>query len=241
MVQWGIEKGVDPVFTLEESSRTRRVIGDEGAEKLAKASVLVFGVGGVGGAICEALARAGVGALTIVDGDVVSPSNLNRQIVALHSTLGKAKVDVMKERIYDICPDIEVTAVCGFYRPGGELSFDFSSYSYVVDAIDDIPAKVELWVGCREAGVPLISAMGAGNKLDPSLFRVADLAKTEGCPLAKIMRKKLKERGIAHGKVVFSPEPPVKTGVSEPGSLSFVPPVAGYVIAGEVIRDILSL
>ena len=138
-------------------------------------------------------------------------------------------------------PDIEVTAVCGFYRPGGELSFDFSSYSYVVDAIDDIPAKVELWVRCRESGVPLISAMGAGNKLDPSLFRVADLAKTEGCPLAKIMRKKLKERGIAHGKVVFSPELPVKTGVSEPGSLSFVPPVAGYVIAGEVVRDLLSL
>ena len=229
------------MFTLEESSRTRRVIGDAGVETLARASVLVFGVGGVGGAVCEALARAGVGKLTIVDGDVVSPSNLNRQIVALHSTIGHKKVEVMKARINDICPDTEVEAICDFYKPDGDLTFDFASYSYVIDAIDDIPAKVELWVKCKEANAPLISAMGAGNKLDPSLFRVADLSKTEGCPLAKILRKKLKERGITHGKVVFSPETPVKTGVSEPGSLSFVPPVAGYVIAGEVIRDLLGL
>ena len=229
------------MFTLEESSRTRRVIGDEGVGKLAASSILVFGVGGVGGAVCEALARAGVGKLTLVDGDVVSPSNLNRQIVALHSTIGQAKVDVMKARIYDICPDTEVRAIRDFYKPDRPLSFDFASYSYVVDAIDDIPAKVDLWVKCKEAGVPFISAMGAGNKLDPSRFRVADLAKTEGCPLAKILRKKLKERGITHGKVVFSPETPVKTGVSEPGSLSFVPPVAGCVIAGEVIRELLGL
>lgn len=227
------------MFTPEESSRTRRVIGDAGIEKLKDASVLVFGVGGVGGALCEALARAGVGKLTLVDGDVVSPSNLNRQIVALHSTIGTAKVEVMKERIRDICPDTKVEAIQAFYRPDEPLALSFADYSYVADAIDDIPAKVELWVKCREAGVPLISAMGAGNKLDPSLFRVADLAKTEGCPLAKILRKKLKDRGITHGKVVFSPEPPVKTGVSEPGSLSFVPPVAGYIMAGEIVRDLL--
>ena len=229
------------MFDREESSRTRRVIGDVGVEMLAASSVLVFGLGGVGGAACEALARAGVGSLTIVDGDVVSPSNLNRQIIALHSTIGVAKATAMKERIRDICPDVKVTAINSFFRPDGELSFDFSDYDYVVDAIDDIPAKVEIWVRCKEAGTPLISAMGAGNKLDPSLFRVADLSKTEGCPLAKILRRKLRERGILHGKVVFSPEIPVKTGVSEPGSLSFVPPVAGYLMAGQVVRDLLDL
>ena len=200
----------------------------------------MFGVGGVGGAVCEALARAGVGRLTIVDGDVVSPSNLNRQIVALHSTVGKPKVEVMKERIHDICPDIEVNAVCDFYKPDGDLSFDFSSYSYVVDAIDDIPAKVELWVKCKEANVPLISAMGAGNKLDPTMFRVADIYRTNMDPLAKVMRHELKKRGIKKLKVVYSEEKPVRsTERGEiPGSTAFVPSVAGLIIAGEVIKDL---
>lgn len=224
--------------------RTGLLLGRENMEKLARARVAVFGVGGVGGHVVEALARSGVGALELIDDDVVSPDNLNRQIIALRSTIGQPKVEVAKARVLDVNPNCEVTAHRTFYLPETAGQFDFAAYDYVVDAIDTVTGKLMLAEQAAAAGTPLISSMGAGNKLDPTAFRVADVYDTKVCPLAKVMRRELKKRGIASLKVVYSEEPPLtpegspKDGRRPPGSVAFVPSVAGLILAGEVIRDL---
>ncbi|MCR4563838.1 MAG: tRNA threonylcarbamoyladenosine dehydratase [Clostridiales bacterium] len=225
-------------------SRTELLLGKEAVKKLASCRVAVFGVGGVGGFCAEALARAGVGTLDLIDADKVSESNINRQIIALHSTVGKNKVDVAEERFKDINPDIKINAFSVFYSPETEKDFDFSEYDYVVDAIDTVTGKIALAVNADKAGVPIISSMGAGNKLNPEMFEVSDIYKTSVCPLARVMRRELKQRGIKRLKVVYSKEEPVETAKFEngkpvPGSVSFVPSVAGLIIAGEVIKDLI--
>ena len=216
-------------------SRTEALLGEQAMEKLKKARVAVFGIGGVGGHVVEALVRSGVGAVDIVDSDKVCLSNLNRQIIATESSIGKYKVDVMKERILDINPEAVVNVHKCFYLPETKDEFDFSQYSYVVDAVDTVTAKIQLVMEAEEAGVPIISSMGAGNKLDPTAFQVVDIYKTSVCPLAKVMRRELKKRGIKKLKVVYSREQPVvKNAV--PASVAFVPSVAGLIIAGEVIK-----
>ena len=227
-------------------SRTALLLGEEGVAKLKKSRVAVFGVGGVGGYVVEALARSGVGAIDLIDKDVVSLSNINRQIIALHSTVGRPKTEVMAERIQDINPDIRVHTHNVFYLPGTAAQFDFSQYDYVVDAIDTVAGKITLIEHAKNAGVPVISSMGAGNKLDPTAFEVADIAKTSVCPLARVMRRELKKRGIEHVKVVYSKEEPLptketdeETGKAVAGSIAFVPSVVGLIIAGEVIKDLV--
>ncbi len=219
--------------------RTELVLGADALEKLKNARVAVFGVGGVGGYVVEALARCGVGALDIFDGDTVAESNINRQIIALHSTVGLYKTDVMKARINDINPDCAVTAHRVFYTPDNAGGFDFSVYDHIVDAVDMVSAKIEIIVRAKAAGVPVISCMGTGNKLDPARLEVADIYKTSVCPLARVMRAELKKRGVEGVKVVYSREEPKKTGQRTPGSVSFVPSVAGLIIAGEVIKDLI--
>lgn len=218
-------------------SRTEALLGERAMEKLKKARVAVFGIGGVGGHVVEALVRSGVGAVDIVDSDKVCLSNLNRQIIATESSIGKYKVDVMKERILDINPEAVVNVHKCFYLPETKDEFDFSQYSYVVDAVDTVTAKIQLVMEAEEAGVPIISSMGAGNKLDPTAFQVADIYKTSVCPLAKVMRRELKKRGIKKLKVVYSKEQPVAKN-AVPASVAFVPSVAGLIIAGEVIKDL---
>lgn len=235
----------------DQFSRTRLLLGDDGIEKLKNACVAVFGVGGVGGYAVEALARAGVGALDLIDNDTVACSNLNRQIIATHDMIGKLKVDVAADRVHAINPDCTVRVYRTFYLPETKDQFDFSQYDYVVDAIDTVSGKISLVLQAKEAGVPIISAMGAGNKLDPSRFEVADLYKTSVCPLARVMRTECRKRGIKHLKVVYSKEPPVTPLVSAenmapgkrsvPGSVSFVPAAAGLILAGEVVRDLVGL
>lgn len=235
----------------DQFSRTRLLLGDDGIEKLQKARVAVFGVGGVGGYAVEALARAGVGALDLIDNDTVACSNLNRQIIATHDTIGKLKVDVAADRVHAINPDCTVRVYRTFYLPETKDQFDFTQYDYVVDAIDTVSGKIALVLQAKEAGVPIICAMGAGNKLDPSMFEVADLYKTSVCPLARVMRTECRKRGIKHLKVVYSKEPPVTPLVSAedmapgkrsvPGSVSFVPAAAGLILAGEVVRDLVGL
>ena len=220
--------------------RTELVLGADALEKLKNARVAVFGVGGVGGYVVEALARCGAGALDIFDGDTVAESNINRQIIALNSTVGLYKTDVMKARINDINPDCAVSAHRVFYTPENADGFDFSVYDHIVDAVDTVTAKIEIIVRAKAAGVPVISCMGTGNKLDPSRFEVADIYKTSVCPLARVMRAELKKRGVDGVKAVYSREEPKKTGQRTPGSVSFVPPVAGFIIAGEVIKDIIN-
>ena len=223
--------------TENRFSRTEALLGEQAMEKLKKARVAVFGIGGVGGHVVEALVRSGVGAVDIVDSDKVCLSNLNRQIIATESSIGKYKVDVMKERILDINPEAVVNVHKCFYLPETKDEFDFSQYSYVVDAVDTVTAKIQLVMEAAEAGVPIISSMGAGNKLDPTAFQVADIYKTSVCPLAKVMRRELKKRGIKKLKVVYSREQPVvKNAV--PASVAFVPSVAGLITAGEVIKDL---
>lgn len=232
----------------EEHLRTALLLGEKALGRLAAARVAVFGVGGVGGHVCEALARAGVGEIDLYDSDRVSPSNLNRQLVALQSTLGEYKVEVMKKRILDINPACQVNTHTVFYLPENAEQFPLEGYSYIVDAVDTVAAKIELAVRASACGLPIISAMGAGNKLDPTRFAVTDLSKTSGCPLARVMRRELKARGIHHLKVVYSTEPaaPLHTELlaeassSRPpvGSLSFVPSVAGLILAGEVVKDL---
>ena len=224
-------------------SRTALLLGEEAVEKLLGCRVAVFGIGGVGGYVVEALARSGVGAFDLVDGDTVSTTNINRQIIALHSTVGEYKTKVMAERILDINPKAEVKTYELFY---GEdcLVFDFSSCDYIVDAIDDVAAKIALIKGAKSAGTPIVSCMGTGNKWDATAFEVADISKTSVCPLARVVRKKLKEQGILSGvKVVFSKEE-AKKGAEEdgkivPASLPFVPPVAGFLLASEVVKDLI--
>ena len=231
----------------ERFSRTALLIGEDSVEKLAGSKVAVFGVGGVGGYVCEALARSGVGSFVLVDRDVVSESNINRQIIATVDTVGRAKVDVMTERIHSINPDAKVEARNCFYLPDNAAEFDFSSYDYVVDCVDTVTAKLSIIERAMEAGVPVISAMGAGNKLDPTRFQVADISKTKVCPLARIMRKELKKRGIEHLKVVFSDEDPIPATAegtdpgrrSTPGSIAFVPAAAGLVLASAVVEDLI--
>ena len=235
----------------DQFSRTRLLLGDDGIEKLKNARVAVFGVGGVGGYAVEALARAGVGALDLIDNDTVACSNLNRQIIATHDTIGKLKVDVAADRVHAINPDCTVRVYRTFYLPETKDQFDFTQYDYVVDAIDTVSGKISLVLQAKEAGVPIICAMGAGNKLDPSMFEVADLYKTSVCPLARVMRTECRKRGIKHLKVVYSKEPPVTPLVSAedmapgkrsvPGSVSFVPAAAGLILAGEVVRDLVGL
>ena len=233
-------------------SRTEILLGAENIKKLEDATVAVFGIGGVGGFAAEALARSGIGHLELIDHDTVSVSNINRQIVALHSTVGRYKVDVMKERILDINPDIQVVAHKCFYLPETAEQFDFSKYDYVVDCIDTVTGKLQLVEAAKAAGVPIICSMGAGNKLDPTAFEVADISQTSVCPLAKVMRRELKKRNVKNVKVVYSKEEPVEakgksleenetknTGRrSIPGSCAFVPSVAGLILAGEVIKDL---
>ena len=219
--------------------RTEMVIGKYGVEKLRSTAVMVLGIGGVGSYTAEALARAGVGKLTLVDKDTVDVTNINRQLPALHSTVGRAKVEVMAERIADIDPNCDVAAEQCFFLPETAEQFDFRRYDYVVDAIDNVTGKLAIIEKAAAEGVPVISSMGTGNKLDPSMFRIATIEETRVCPLARVMRKELRARGIEGVKVLYSEEPPVKGGSSVPGSISFVPSVAGLMIAGEVIRDIL--
>ncbi len=229
-------------------SRTERLVGSEALDILKTSRVAVFGIGGVGGYTVEALARSGVGSFLLVDNDTVSLTNLNRQIIATTDTLGKDKVDVMKERIVSINPDAQVEIRKCFYLPETADSFDLSGFDYIVDAVDTVTAKIDLIVRANQLGVPVISAMGAGNKLDPTRFEVTDIYKTSVCPLAKVMRRELKKRHIKKCKVVYSKEQPVKpvTDIDEqsskksiPGSIAFVPSVAGLIIAGEVIKDLI--
>ena len=221
----------------EQFERTSLLVGEEAISKLNNSKVLIFGVGGVGGYVAEALARTGVGSITIVDKDKVSESNINRQIIALHSTVGRDKVDVLKERMVDINPDIQVDARKCFFLPDNAHEFDFAQYDYIVDAVDTVTAKLQIIVQAKEAEVPVISAMGAGNKVHPEMFEIADIYKTEMCPLAKVMRRELKNRGIKKLKVVYSKEKPVYKG-DVPGSIAFSPSVAGLLMASEVVRDL---
>lgn len=221
---------------MEEFRRTEMLLGS--IDKLKNAHVAVFGVGGVGGYAVEALVRSSVGEITVVDKDVVSLSNINRQIIALHSTVGMPKVDVIKARALDINPSVKINTYEMFFLPETSSTFDFSKFDYVVDCVDTVAAKIEIVAKASAAGVPVISAMGAGNKLDPTAFEVADIYSTSVCPLCRVMRKELKSRGIDSLKVVYSKEEPIKTdGV---GSVAFVPSAMGLVIAGEVIKDLLN-
>lgn len=250
---------------LNQFSRTELLLGKKAMQVLENSRVAVFGVGGVGGYAVEALVRSGVGTIDLIDDDKVCLTNLNRQIIATRKTVGKYKVDVMKERILEINPDVIVNTHKCFFLPENRNEFDFSQYSYVVDAVDTVTAKIQLVMEAQNAGIPIISCMGAGNKLDPTRFEVADIYKTSVCPLAKVMRRELRKRGIKHLKVVYSKEKPVRPiedmaiscrthcicppGAKHkcterrdiPGSNAFVPSVAGMIIAGEVIKDLAKM
>lgn len=233
--------------------RTQMLVGKQGIERLKNSTVAVFGVGGVGGYTVEALARSGVGTIVIIDNDTVSLSNINRQIIATHDTLGMLKTDAAEMRIKSINPDCTVIKHNCFFLPENADSFDFSRYDYVVDAIDTVSAKIELVMRAVSVGTPIISSMGAGNKLDPTQFEVADISKTSVCPLARVMRRELKKRGVNHLKVVYSKEQAITPFEADeikdekdfarrralPGSVAFVPSVAGLIIAGEVIKDLI--
>ena len=247
---------------INQFSRTQLLLGADNMERLSKAKVAVFGIGGVGGYVVEALVRSGVGHFVLVDDDKVCLTNINRQIIATRKTVGQYKVDVMKERILDINPDVDVEVRKCFYLPENAHEFDFSEYSYVVDAVDTVTAKIEIIMRAKECGVPVISSMGAGNKLDPAAFQIADIYKTTMCPLAKVMRRELKKRGVKKLKVVYSNEKPTRPlddmsiscrtncvcppGAKHkcterrdiPGSVAFVPSVAGLILAGEIIKDL---
>lgn len=234
--------------------RTELLLGSSGIEKLKKAHVAIFGVGGVGGYVAEALARSGVGTLDVIDNDTVSVSNINRQLIAAQSTVGQYKTDVIKARLLDINPNIKVNTFKTFYTPQTAADFDFSQYDYVIDAIDTVTGKIQLVMQAQNDGVPIISSMGAGNKLNPAAFQVADIYKTSVCPLARVMRSELKKRHVKKLKVVYSQELPIKpqsptTAADDekkgaapqkpvPGSVAFVPGVAGLIIAGEVVKDL---
>lgn len=236
---------------MNEFVRTELLLGAEAMEKLKNSRVAVFGVGGVGGYAVEALARSGIGALDLIDDDIVSESNINRQIIALRSTVGQPKVEVAAARVKDINPDCNVRTYRTFYTPETAVGFDFSQYDYVIDAIDTVTGKIGLVMQATDAGVPIISSMGAGNKLDPTAFQVADIYKTSVCPLARVMRRELKKRGVERLKVVYSEEEaltPAEDKTPEqgahqkrqtPGSTAFVPSVAGLIIAGEVVKDLI--
>ncbi len=221
--------------------RTRMLIGDEALTRLQDSKILVFGVGGVGGYVCEALARAGVGRIDVVDKDVIDITNINRQIIATTDTVGLPKVEVCKARMASINPEIRCEAKKLFFLPETSAEFDFTQYDYIVDAVDNVTAKIAIICKAKEAGTPIISSMGTGNKLDPTAFRIADIEKTKVCPLAKVLRKELRNRGIRGVKVLYSEEEPRKNGNRTPASISFVPSAAGLIIAGEVIRDLIGM
>ena len=247
---------------LNQFSRTQLLLGPEGMQKLAASRVAVFGIGGVGGAVCEALSRSGVGALDLIDDDRVCLTNLNRQIIATRRTVGQYKADAMRERILEINPDAKVQVHKCFFLPENADEFPFEKYDYIVDAVDTVTAKIALILTAKEKGVPIISCMGAGNKLDATAFRVADIYETRVCPLARVMRRELRKRGVDRLKVVYSEEVPIRPledmsiscrthcicppGTKRhctdrrdiPGSVAFVPPVAGMILAGEVIKDL---
>jgi tRNA A37 threonylcarbamoyladenosine dehydratase len=225
-------------------NRTSLVIGTEGVDILKRSHVCVFGIGGVGGHCIEALARAGIGKLTIVDKDVVDITNINRQIIALHSTVGQKKTDVMKVRLLDINKDLEITSICDTYTIQNSNDYDMSKFDYVVDAIDMISSKIELIKRCNEFKVPIISCMGTGNKLNPTMLEISDINKTSVCPLARVVRRQLKELGIKKQKVLYSKETPRYSNNEDKsviGSVSFVPSVAGLIIASEVVKDLLKV
>ncbi|MGN1187087.1 MAG: ThiF family adenylyltransferase [Lachnospiraceae bacterium] len=232
---------------ITQFSRTELLLGSEAIDKLNNSRVAVFGVGGVGGYVCEALVRSGVGAFDLIDNDRVSLTNINRQIIATHKTIGRYKTEVMMERMSDINPDVKVRVHNCFFLPENADDFPFEEYDYVVDAVDTVTAKIALVMKAQEKNVPIISSMGAGNKLDASAFRVSDIYKTKVCPLAKVMRRELKKRGVKKLKVVYSEEIPMTPAPSEectekrttPGSVAFVPSVAGLIIAGEVVKDLV--
>lgn len=238
---------------LNQFSRTEILLGDAAMKKLKNSRVAVFGVGGVGGYTVEALVRSGVGALDLIDNDTVSLTNINRQIIATLDTVGRDKVDVAQERIKSINPDCVVTTHKCFYLPETAEQFDFTDYDYVVDAIDTVKGKIEIVMRAKECSTPVISSMGAGNKLDPTAFEVADISKTSVCPLAKVMRVQLRKRGVNHLKVVYSKEPPLTPIITDdakkefsssvrrtlPGSTAFVPSVVGLIIASEVVKDLI--
>ena len=241
-------------MSKEQYARTELLIGTEGLEILRRSRVALFGLGGVGGGVLEGLARAGVGHLELIDADTVSESNLNRQLLATRETVGMEKTEAARQRVHLIDPDTEVTVRRCFYLPENASEFDFGSYDYVVDAVDTVTAKIDIILRAREAGVPVISCMGTGNKLDPSQLKAADISQTSVCPLARVMRKELKKRGVEHLKVVYSTEKPLEPDAellrrameaehsvrrSLPGSISFVPPAAGLLIAAEVVKDLL--
>lgn len=237
----------------EQFTRTELLLGSAAMDRLARARVAVFGVGGVGGYVCEALARSGVGALDLIDNDKVCLSNINRQIIATHKTVGRYKTEVMRDRILEINPNAEVCIHQCFFLPDNAEQFPFWEYDYVVDAVDTVTAKIELVMRAQTYHIPVICSMGAGNKLDAAAFRVADIYETKVCPLAKVMRRELKKRNVEHLKVVYSEEEPIKVGQcseetanlagvvrrSTPGSVAFVPSVAGLIIAGEVVKDLI--
>ncbi len=224
----------------EAFSRTEQLLGADAMQRLSASRVAVFGIGGVGGYVAEARARSGVGALDLFDNDTVCESNLNRQIIALHTTIGQYKVDAMQARIADISPVVKVETHRCFYMPDNAAEYPFDCYDYVVDAVDTVTAKLTIIERAKAAGVPVISCMGTGNKLDPSQLKIADISKTSNCPLARVMRRELRARGITHVKVVYSTEQPIKTdnGTRTPASVAFVPASAGLMIAGEVVRDL---
>lgn len=229
----------------ERFSRTEALFGTEAMAKLENSRVIIFGVGGVGGHATEALVRSGVGHITIVDFDKVEETNINRQLVALTSTIGKSKVEALKDRLIDINPELDINAIEKFYLPDNENEFDLSKYDYIVDAVDNMSAKISLVVRANELNVPIISAMGAGNKVEPTMLEVSDIYKTSVDPLAKILRHELRNRGIKKLKVVYSKEEPIKVDLKDekrraiPGSTSFVPPTMGLIIASEVIKDLI--
>ena len=233
---------------MSEFLRSEMLIGTDSLQKLKASSVAVFGVGGVGSYVCGALARCAVGNLTLIDNDTVATSNINRQLIALHSTIGKQKTEVMAERIKDINPSVNVTPINMFYTPENAHNIDFTTFDYVVDAIDTVTSKLDIIKKCKQNNIKVISSMGTGNKLNPSLFSITDISKTHTCPLARVMRKELKELGVHNLKVLWSPEKPIttprftdsQTRKQTPGSISFVPSVAGLLIAGEVIKDLIN-
>ena len=224
----------------EQFERTARLLGEEAVGSLQGKRVAVFGIGGVGGYLCEALVRSGIGAFDLVDSDRVCESNINRQIIATHATVGQYKVDAMKERMLAINPEVKVEVYRTFFLPENAEDFPFDQYDYVADAVDTVTAKIAIIERAKRFNVPVISAMGAGNKLDPTAFRVADIEKTKVCPLAKVMRRELKNRGIKGVKVVYSEETPVTPAgdARTPASIAFVPSVCGLVMAGEIIKDL---
>ena len=221
--------------------RTIGVIGEDNCKKLNNSSVIVFGLGGVGGAACEALVRSGIGSVAIVDKDVVDITNINRQIIATDETVGMKKTDAMKKRLLSINPSLKIVEYDLFYLPETADEINLSEYDFAVDCIDNVTAKLELVERCNRLGVPVISSMGTGNKLHPEMLEIADISKTSVCPLARVMRRELKRRGINKLPVVYSKEEPVKTELSVPGSMSFTPPVAGYLICSYVVRKLLDI